>query len=54
LATNVKGLADKLERIQSQLALCEKALAEYLEMHSISNLIRKDQTKFKTSIAGQV
>lgn len=25
------GLADKLERIQSQLALCEKALAEYLE-----------------------
>jgi hypothetical protein len=29
--TNVKGLADTLERIQAQLALCEKALAEYLE-----------------------
>ena len=30
-ATNVPGLAEKLEVIQSQLALCEKALAEYLE-----------------------
>ena len=30
-ATNVGGLADKLEIIQSQLSLCEKALAEYLE-----------------------
>eukprot|EP00095_Tigriopus_kingsejongensis_P007513 maker-scaffold103_size370364-snap-gene-1.20 protein:Tk07513 transcript:maker-scaffold103_size370364-snap-gene-1.20-mRNA-1 annotation:"dynein beta ciliary-like" len=30
-ATNVNGLADKLEVIQSQLSLCEKALAEYLE-----------------------
>ncbi len=30
-ATNVNGLADKLEIIQSQLSLCEKALAEYLE-----------------------
>ena len=30
-ATNVKGLAEQLEVIQSQLSLCEKALAEYLE-----------------------
>ena len=30
-ATNVPGLAEKLEVIQAQLALCEKALAEYLE-----------------------
>ncbi len=30
-ATNVDGLAEKLEVIQSQLSLCEKALAEYLE-----------------------
>lgn len=30
-ATNVYGLAEKLEVIQSQLSLCEKALAEYLE-----------------------
>ncbi len=30
-ATNVNGLAEKLEVIQSQLSLCEKALAEYLE-----------------------
>ena len=30
-ATNVDGLADQLEIIQSQLSLCEKALAEYLE-----------------------
>lgn len=30
-ATNVPGLSEKLEVIQSQLALCEKALAEYLE-----------------------
>lgn len=30
-ATNVNGLAEQLEVIQSQLSLCEKALAEYLE-----------------------
>ena len=30
-ATNVGGLVEKLELIQSQLSLCEKALAEYLE-----------------------
>ena len=30
-ATNVSGLVEKLETIQSQLSLCEKALAEYLE-----------------------
>ena len=30
-ATNVHGLAEQLEVIQSQLSLCEKALAEYLE-----------------------
>ncbi len=30
-ATNVPGLAEKLEIIQAKLALCEKALAEYLE-----------------------
>ena len=30
-ATNVDGLAEKLEYIQAQLSLCEKALAEYLE-----------------------
>ena len=30
-ATDVSGLATELETIQSQLALCEKALAEYLE-----------------------
>ena len=30
-ATNVKGLPDQLETLQSQLSLCEKALAEYLE-----------------------
>ena len=30
-ATGVPGLADELEDIQSQLSLCEKALAEYLE-----------------------
>ena len=30
-ATNVKGLAEQLEVIQSKLSLCEKALAEYLE-----------------------
>ena len=31
VATNVDGLAEQLEGIQSQLSLCEKALAEYLE-----------------------
>jgi dynein heavy chain len=30
-ATNVPGLAEKLEMIQAQLSLCENALAEYLE-----------------------
>jgi dynein heavy chain len=30
-ATNVPGLAERLERIQGQLSLCENALAEYLE-----------------------
>ena len=30
-ATNVPELPDQLERLQSQLSLCEKALAEYLE-----------------------
>ena len=30
-ATNVLGLVEQLEVIQSQLTLCEKALAEYLE-----------------------
>ena len=30
-ATNVPGLVEQLEVIQSQLTLCEKALAEYLE-----------------------
>lgn len=30
-ATNREGLVDKLDNLQSQLALCEKALAEYLE-----------------------
>ena len=30
-ATNVDGLPEQLETIQSQLSLCEKALAEYLE-----------------------
>ena len=31
IATNVDGLAEQLEGLQSQLSLCEKALAEYLE-----------------------
>merc|ERR1719412_1169889 len=31
IATNVAGLPEQLEVIQSQLLLCEKALAEYLE-----------------------
>merc|ERR1711994_213081 len=31
VATNVPELPDKLERLQGQLSLCEKALAEYLE-----------------------
>ena len=31
VATNVDGLAEQLEELQSQLSLCEKALAEYLE-----------------------
>ena len=30
-ATNIPGLAEKLEVIQAKLSLCEKALAEYLE-----------------------
>ena len=30
-ATGREGMADQLEVIQSQLSLCEKALAEYLE-----------------------
>jgi dynein heavy chain len=30
-ATGVSGLAEQLETIQSELSLCEKALAEYLE-----------------------
>ena len=30
-ATNVPELPDQLEKLQSQLSLCEKALAEYLE-----------------------
>ena len=30
-ATNVQRLPDQLENLQSQLSLCEKALAEYLE-----------------------
>ena len=30
-ATGVPGMADQLEKIQSELSLCEKALAEYLE-----------------------
>uniref|UniRef100_A0A182IVR3 Dynein beta chain, ciliary n=4 Tax=Anopheles atroparvus TaxID=41427 RepID=A0A182IVR3_ANOAO len=30
-ATNREGLVEKLDTLQSQLALCEKALAEYLE-----------------------
>ena len=30
-ATNVPELPDQLERLQAQLSLCEKALAEYLE-----------------------
>ena len=30
-ATSTPGLAEELEVIQSQLSLCEKALAEYLE-----------------------
>ena len=31
IATNVTGLPEQLEGIQSKLSLCEKALAEYLE-----------------------
>ena len=31
IATNVSGLPEHLEAIQSKLSLCEKALAEYLE-----------------------
>ena len=30
-ATSTPGLAEELEVIQSQLSLCKKALAEYLE-----------------------
>ena len=30
-ATNKPGLYDTLENLQSRLALCEKALAEYLD-----------------------
>ena len=30
-ATNQEGLYERLERLQAQLTLCEKALAEYLE-----------------------
>ena len=30
-ATNKKGLYDELDDIQQRLALCEKALAEYLD-----------------------
>lgn len=30
-ATNIPNLFDKLENLQGQLTLCEKALAEYLE-----------------------
>ena len=30
-ATNKPGLYEKLEELQKQLTLCEKALAEYLE-----------------------
>ena len=31
VATNVPELPDQLEKLQAQLSLCEKALAEYLE-----------------------
>lgn len=31
IATNKPGLYEKLEFIQNQLIICEKALAEYLE-----------------------
>ena len=30
-ATNQEGLYERLEALQGQLTLCEKALAEYLE-----------------------
>lgn len=30
-ATNTSGLFERLESLQEQLTLCEKALAEYLE-----------------------
>ncbi|CAM9713793.1 unnamed protein product [Bubo scandiacus] len=35
-ATNKPGLYDKLEALQKRLALCEKALAEYLETKRLS------------------
>ncbi|KAM9371423.1 dynein axonemal heavy chain 9-like [Phaethornis superciliosus] len=35
-ATNKPGLSQKLEDIQSRLSLCEKALAEYLDMKRVA------------------